>query len=72
MKELCDQSNGVPLLQMRSVGPHSTSGREKGMGRGVSVQTITPSRLSRAEQVLSSVGFSSDSFQLCYVGGMMV
>ena len=32
MKGLCDQSSpqmGVPFLQMRSVGSHSTSGREK-------------------------------------------
>ena len=32
MKGLCDQSSpqmGVPLLQMISVGSHSTSGREK-------------------------------------------
>jgi hypothetical protein len=31
MKGLCDviASNGVPFLQMRSVGSHSTSGREK-------------------------------------------
>ena len=30
-KELCDQSSphGVPFLQMRSVGSHITSGREK-------------------------------------------
>ena len=28
MKGLC-ASNGVPFLQMRSVGSHSTSGREK-------------------------------------------
>ena len=36
MKGLCD-SNGVSFLQMRSVGSHSTSGREnegrKGEGR---------------------------------------
>ena len=32
MKGLCNQSasNGVPFLQMRSVGSHSTPGREKG------------------------------------------
>ena len=29
MKGLCDQSNGVPFLQMRSVGSNSTSGKEK-------------------------------------------
>ena len=31
MKGLCDVivSNGVPFLEMRSVGPHSMSGREK-------------------------------------------
>ena len=29
MKGLYDQSNRVPFLQMRSVGSHNTTGREK-------------------------------------------